>query len=179
MRIDLHVHTQKYSPCSSILPREIIDTALKMGLQGAVITEHNKIWPKEEQEELRKHAASRGFLILFGRELDTEKGHVLVFGFDQALPRSISFGEIKKTVQEAGGAIVLAHPFRWRHQSGWNVEEHKSVFEQFDGIEAVNGKCGTSENRRAGKIAESLGLPVTGGSDAHLIHMLGQVLHRV
>jgi len=174
MRMDLHVHTTKYSPCSSILPREVIDTALEMGLQGAVITDHNTIWPKEEREELRKYAVSRGFLILFGRELDTEKGHVLVFGFDQALPRSISFRELKTTVQEAGGAIVLAHPFRWGHQSGRNTEEHKVLFELFDGIEALNGKCGACENRRARHIAESLGLPVTGGSDAHSIHMLGR-----
>ena len=48
MFIDIHLHTYRYSPCSWMSPEELIFRAEEVGLDGIVITEHNKVWRKDE-----------------------------------------------------------------------------------------------------------------------------------
>ena len=41
-KVDLHIHTSRYSPCSRIDPGDLVQTATKTGLDTIVITEHGK-----------------------------------------------------------------------------------------------------------------------------------------
>jgi hypothetical protein len=48
------------------------------------------------------------------------------------------------------------------------------VFEFVDAIEVGNGKLSDDENDMARKVSEKLGLPGTGGSDAHRVDEVGR-----
>src|SRR4029453_17761332 len=77
MSFDLHMHTRRYSPDSEIDPFELVRRAKEIGLDGIVITEHDRLWPEDELEELR--AAAPGLVVLGGGGGDRPRGRSFVF----------------------------------------------------------------------------------------------------
>jgi hypothetical protein len=74
----------------------------------------------------------------------------------------------------------VAHPFRGFKTFGigqlqLTVEQacKRKVLEFVDAVEIGNGKLSPEENDMARKVAEKLGLPGTGGSDAHRVDEIG------
>ena len=41
MVVDLHIHTNRSSYCSSLSPDEMLETAAKLGLDAVAVTEHS------------------------------------------------------------------------------------------------------------------------------------------
>jgi predicted metal-dependent phosphoesterase TrpH len=175
--IDLHVHTSPASPCSSISAGELIEEAKRIGLDGICLTDHNYVWDAAEIEKLRE---KHDFLILRGNEITTDQGDVLVFGFEKDVQGIIELKELREEVLEAGGFMILAHPFRGFltfgiGQLGLTVEKamKRPLFESVDAVEVLNSKVTEKENRFAGEVAEGLNLYITGGSDAHALSEVG------
>ena len=54
MRIDLHIHTAPLSACSYIDPRELIQEARRLKLDGICLTEHQVVWDRAEVDGDRK-----------------------------------------------------------------------------------------------------------------------------
>ena len=76
--------------------------------------------------------------------------------------------------------MIAAHPFRGfltfgMGQLGLTPEKamERPLFRCVDGVEVLNGKVTDKENAFAAAVAAGLGLPVTGGSDAHEISEVG------
>jgi predicted metal-dependent phosphoesterase TrpH len=93
--------------------------------------------------------------------------------------------DLKEEVDRAGGFIVLAHPFRGflivgLGQTGQTVENAmtRALFKHVHAVETLNGKVTPNENRFASQVAEGLGLPATGGSDAHEVDEVGKYATR-
>ena len=78
MRIDLHIHTAPLSACSYIDPRELIQEARRLKLDGICLTEHQVVWDRAEVDRLAEEA---GIRIFRGNEFTTNQGDILVFGF--------------------------------------------------------------------------------------------------
>ncbi|MBW1721752.1 MAG: PHP domain-containing protein [Deltaproteobacteria bacterium] len=175
--IDLHVHTAQGSPCSSASVDALIEEARRIGLDGICLTDHNHLWRAEECEALsRKH----GFMVLRGNEITTEQGDILVFGLDEDIRGLITLEALREKVREAGGFMVAAHPFRGflvfgAGDLGLTPEEagKRRLFQFVDALETLNGKVTERENALASRVAEVIGLPVTGGSDAHEVEEVG------
>ena len=175
MLIDIHTHTTRYSGCSILSPKQLIEQAVKAGLNGVVITEHNYLWSEEEVRELKICTHSTDFLIMRGQEVDTEWGHVLIYGYCEKIPWGTSIETLREMVHAGGGALVLAHPFRFyplflNEMSG---EEREKFYKHFDALEIYNGNCSSNEITMAGEMAQRCGIPAVGGSDAHSIDMVG------
>jgi predicted metal-dependent phosphoesterase TrpH len=177
MVIDLHVHTSPASPCSSAPVDDLIQEAKRIGLDGICLTDHNYLWPDESVEELRQR---HGFLILRGNEITTEQGDMLVFGLDRDVKGIIQLKDLAEEVHGSGGLIIAAHPFRGFltfgvGQLGLTVEKaaERPLFRSVDAIEVLNGKVTKKENAFASEVADGLGLPATGGSDAHEVSEVG------
>ena len=87
MLLEIHCHSSKHSPCSSISTLDLVRQARAKALQGIVITEHHYLWPDDELRALRTAAeVENHFLILAGQEVETDMGHLLSvshFGFSQ------------------------------------------------------------------------------------------------
>jgi len=98
-----------------------------------------------------------------------------VFGLEE-----YSFGMhrteyLKRFVDEVGGFIILAHPYR-RNLYDDNdlhtaVERYcqKPVFHFMDTIEVLNGRATERQNRFSQELCRRLNLKGIGGSDAHQI----------
>ncbi|HUW64438.1 MAG TPA: CehA/McbA family metallohydrolase [Spirochaetia bacterium] len=169
--IDLHVHSFPASPCSSISVSELVEEAQGIGLDGICLTDHNHLRSPREVEELRQ---KHGFLILGGNEITTDQGDILVFGMEEDIKGVILLAELRKKVLRAGGFMIVAHPFRGFltfgvGYLGLTAEKAmaRPVFKLVDAVEVLNSKVSAQENSFAAEVAGGLGLPVTGGSDAH------------
>lgn len=174
MRIDLHVHTAPRSRCSVLDPEEAIRVARARGLDGICFTEHNRLW---EARALKELADRHGFPVLQGVEVDTPGGHVLVYGLEELPTGGLDLRQLRRQVEEAGGVMVAAHPFRRpMYATGgyglWSlaaipveVAARREVFRWVDAIEVSNGR--EEETQLALAVSQRLALPALGGSDAH------------
>jgi predicted metal-dependent phosphoesterase TrpH len=173
MRIDLHIHTAPLSACSYIDPRELVQEARRLKLDGICLTEHQVVWDATEVDEL---SADAGIKIFRGTELTTNQGDVLVFGCYDEIKELMIIHELREIVQKAGGYMIAAHPFRGFKTVGigqlqMTVEQasQRKVFDHVDAVEIGNGKLSADENQMARKVSEMRRLPGTGGSDAHRV----------
>ena len=175
--IDMHLHTSPASPCASDSVYAMIEEAKRIGLQGICLTDHNYVWSADAVLALRE---KHDFLVLRANEIITEQGDILVFGFDEDIQGIIKLVELKKRVAAVGGFIVAAHPFRGfltfgADDVGLTPESAmaRDMFKWVDGVETLNGKVTETENKLSLDVAKGLGLPSTGGSDAHDISTVG------
>lgn len=178
MIIDLHVHTKALSSDSNLDPEEAIREAKRIGLNGICFTEHNKVW---EIEEIRRLSQKWEFLVLNGVEVDTVEGHVLVFGLHRDFGRIIRVHDLRKMVNEAGGVMIAAHPFKSFLVFGVSdlslspeQASQRPVFRSVDALEGFSGKTAEKENLLAQEVARVLGMNITGGSDAHSLEAIGK-----
>lgn len=166
MKLDLHIH----STCSrdgTASPAEIVRRCRQLGLSGFSITDHNAVGGSLEA---CASARSEGLLAISGLEVSTSEGHVLAYGLRELVPRGLTAAETVDRIKAAGGIAVVAHPVRFPSGTGLSIAE--SV--RFDAIEVLNGGNSSAANGSALKLAERLGRPQTGGSDAHKIGEVGR-----
>ena len=104
--------------------------------------------------------------------VETEYGHVLVFGVTPELQQAFDFGNIHLaladviTACEAHGAVAVpCHPGRKR--VGMAALEEFGVPEGVRIVEVFNGGSRDDEDGVSQRMADELGYNGTGGSDAH------------
>ena len=174
MLIDLHTHTDPLSHDSLLSPDQLIDLAKADGLDGVCLTEHDFFWEHDRARGLRRR---HDFLVIPGIEVNTEDGHVLVFGLEKYVYGMHRIRELAALVAGAGGVMVAAHPYRrqlpfeMRHKGDWSAALERAAanpsYPVVAGIESYNGRGTPRENAFAGALADRLRLPQTAGSDAH------------
>ena len=175
--IDMHVHTTRGASDSSLKPVELARKAHRVGVDGVVITEHDRLW---DPRELARFRQAHSLFVANGMEVSTELGHILVIGLDRYMSGIGRAEELRRVVLEAGGYMIAAHPFRhyfqrvhWERE-GWEPFDltpqqaaRLPLFEMVDAIEVLNGGNNERENLFALEVAQALGKPGIGGSDAH------------
>ena len=168
-RIDLHVHS-KYSTDNDADPEETILQAIERGLHGLAFTEHYSYAASEPIEILKGKYAGQ-IRIFRGVEFSTAEGHCLVFGVDTDR-LSIKYApvtEVIRAVNKAGGVVVPSHPYRSVNSLGDLVKSAGPI----TALEGFNGCNMHPFNVKAIETARMLGLPYTGGSDAHAPREVG------
>ena len=162
---------------------ELIESAKSAGLDGVCLTDHDAFWTGEQARELsRRH----GILVLPGSEINTDAGHVLTFGLSR-----YEFGMHKPEYLRAcadrdGGVLIAAHPYRRRFLEGPGSDPAKRAemldkaiadpfFSLCEGVESLNGRGSSEQNRFSGDLAAAVALPLpsVGGSDAHRVAQMG------
>jgi len=162
-KIDLHVHS-KYSTDNDADPEATILRAVELGLHGIVFTEHYSFGASAPIEALKSKYKGR-IVILRGVELSAAEGHCLVYGVDtdELSLKYAPINEIVKTVNNAGGVVIPSHPYRSVNSVGYLVYHVAGLC----ALEGFNGCNMHGFNVQAIEAAQALGLPFTGGSDAH------------
>lgn len=166
-RVDLHIHTGRYSECAECVdPKQIQEHALRAGLAGVVLTEHNVLWQDEELELLR--AGSPAIRIYRGVEVTADGCHLVVIGIDDGAPlaHASSLEEVAEAVGCLGAAVILAHPYREGEVNGLPVV-------LVDAIEIASTSASAEEGRRAAQLARRFGKPTVAASDAHALARIG------
>ncbi len=174
MLIDLHTHSHPSSWDSFLSPDEVVDRTRQAGLDGVVLTEHDWAW---EQADIDALAKRHNFLVLRGMEINTEDGHILVYGMHEYIFGVHRCHELARYVAERGGVMVAAHPYRRQHPWDWESEQEWSMaleraalnpaYQLVQAMERVNGRGKLNENLFSHRLATTLGLPGTAGSDSH------------
>ncbi len=181
MVIDLHSHSYPKSDDSFMTVDELIEAAKGAKLDGICLTEHDAFWSVEEVNALsRRH----NFLVLPGCEINTDMGHVLVFGLKHYIFGLHKLSFLSATVQKLKAAVVAAHPYRRRFleepakETAVRTEMLEragsdALFQICDAVEVLNGRGTATENRFSRDLGELLGAASTGGSDAHRVEQIG------
>lgn len=158
--IDMHLHTQDFSPDSVLRPKQILN-ALSPKITGIVITDHNVFNSNSYDILIHKYDIE----IFKGAEVSSMEGDILVYGTTNIPASGLSAAKTIDLIHQTGGIAIAAHPFRIL-----GLEDH--IYDlDLDGIE-INGSATKSENDLAQKAATMMNLPTIGGSDAHRIEQL-------
>ena len=167
MLIDIHLHSSRHSACSGAEPGELVRAAAAKNLQGAVLTEHHYLWSKEELKALRKEAeVGPHFLLLAGQEVETDIGHLLVFGAGRSIRSKLKLRELRRLFPEA--ALVWAHPFR-----GSEPLPEELLNPDLDAVEILNTNHTAKEHYRALDLWHRCRFTAVAGSDAHEPRLAG------
>jgi len=182
--VDMHVHTVRGAADSSLTPDQLIEEAGRIGLTGVNISEHDRVWETHLLEEFRERS---GLFVSRGMEVSTDLGHMIVIGLDRYVPGIRRAAELRRVLDEVGGFMTVAHPFRhffdpihFRRDGRPPFEmtpeeaaERMPVFKLVDEIEIANGGSTPRENQFALKVAKVLGKQGIGASDCHSTNGVG------
>ncbi|MEA2054219.1 MAG: PHP-associated domain-containing protein [Candidatus Thermoplasmatota archaeon] len=158
---DLHVHTY-YSDDGHEKPEKMAGILKKKGFRGMAITDHNTMKGALKRYDLDE------FIIIPGTEISTDRGHLLGLGMREEI-KGRKVEESIEEIHDKGGIAILPHPCRIFSGAIKNFDGLK-----LDGIETFNARSFPSQNKRAGKLAKTMKLPETGGSDAHYAWEVGK-----
>jgi predicted metal-dependent phosphoesterase TrpH len=182
MILDLHNHSvasddgraRVENYCQWIRKREI-------PLDGFVLTEHRQF---DDAGSYAKLAEEYGLQILKASEVETDYGHVLVFGVNEAMRAAFDFARIDlplrtvlREAERCGGIAVPCHPGRPRVGMCAHFET-KGPVEGIRVIETRNGGSRAREDEAALRLAETCGYRGIGGSDAHIVSHIGRCVTR-
>lgn len=193
IKIDIHCHTSLYSGCSIQTPEDAVETAIRRGIDGIVITEHGILWNREELANLQQKYPD--FLILNGIEYSAESYDMLIYGIPDncQIPSSpkmdekISkariktrniFGRIPDALKvehvmdyfgKLGCAFILPHPFRFNTEMKLSIKTIK----RFHGIEVDSSNFHDEDRDLAMKLAERYKIPAVTASDSHSTKTIG------
>lgn len=178
MILDLHNHSIKSDDgrakvenyCKWITKREL-------ALDGFVLSEHRQY---DSSSDYRALEDEYGILILKASEVETEYGHVLLFGVNEDLENAFDFANVRnplemvlRETQRCGAFAVPCHPSR----AIVGMFSHFDALGPADGVEVVetlNGGGRGTENAEAIVLAEEHGYRGIGGSDAHIVSHIGR-----
>ena len=186
---DLHLHTVRGSSDSGLSPEQLIEEAQRIGLDGVCLTEHSGGW---EERELADTFRDSGLTVISALEVNTDMGHILVFGLNRYVDGMHTAAGLRKVVDRVSGVMIAAHPFRnFFNRPPYNVNllfqnvngnrpttaiaaSKHPLFELVDDVEVANGSNTDQENHFTLEVARHLGFVGTGGSDAHSTHGIGK-----
>jgi predicted metal-dependent phosphoesterase TrpH len=162
-------------------PEQLVAQAVKVGLDGVCITEHDTPWDRHATERLSERF---GILVIGGMEVSTEYGEVLVWGLHEPIFDMQDIHDLRRRVDRAGGVMVAAHPFRgaqslvrWDPDAGIVPKLDQAVrlpiFKIVDGMEVFNGMAPEWELDLSSAVCDRLPIMGTGGSDAHNVDCVG------
>jgi predicted metal-dependent phosphoesterase TrpH len=173
MRIDCHCHTiyskhflWGYDALNK--PRDLIKSAIKNGLDGIAVTDHDTVRGSLVTERIAK--SFKGFLVITGSEIKTKEGEIQGLGIKKNVPKNLSIEETVEKIHDLGGIAVAVHPFgSYLLRKGVSYSATKA-----DAVEVFNAaNLFKRSNNRARLLARKYKMPMTAGSDAHNIREVG------
>ena len=166
MKYDMHIHS-KYSSDGLLEPEKIIQIAMKRGLDGIAITDHNTI---KGGLEAKKYE-NEDFTVIVGSEISTERGEIIGLFLEEEV-KSKDVLDVISEIKNQNGIVVIPHPFDALRHSAFHPTEEDAKF--IDCIEGFNSRCVFQKyNKKAVEFAMKHRLATTAGSDAHFANEIG------
>lgn len=178
---DIHLHTRNYSGCSNIEPEDLLKRAKEIGLEGIALTEHGLPWPKKKIDALVLKTGIDDLVIVPGQEITCyspkwkRQGDFLVFGVSESLGSHLSARELIRIVHGEGGIVIVAHPYKRSRSKDEYYGIADGMLElDIDGIELYHPEHDEQAVCRVREASRRMGgIPLTGGSDAHVLSDVG------
>ena len=177
MRLDLHTHSIKSDDGRAKVENYCKWIAKKkLPLDGFVLTEHRQF---DADSDYRQLEDEYGLAIMKASEVETDYGHVLVFGVNDDLLAAIDFTNVRLPIEtvldesrKAGAFAAPCHPGRKRVGLFAHYEE-RGVVQGVDTVEVLNGGSIPGEDELSLAMAVRLGYRGFGGSDSHVVSRIG------
>jgi predicted metal-dependent phosphoesterase TrpH len=177
--LDLHLHSELSDDSRAPVEAYLKILARKRAerpLDGIVLTEHRQFDIRREYRALEDRY---GILILNAAEVETDYGHVLVYGVNADILRRFDFTDVRLPAQDVvtevarlGGIALPCHP--GRPTVGLCAHyETKPALEGVVAVEALNGGSRKGEDARVQELIHRHGYKAYGGSDSHLVSFVG------
>jgi predicted metal-dependent phosphoesterase TrpH len=179
MILDLHLHSELSDDSRAPVEAYLKLLARKRDerpLDGIVLTEHRQF---DLVRDYRALEDAYGFRILTAAEVETDYGHVLVYGVNADILARFDFTDVRLPAQELvsevarlGGIALPCHP--GRPNVGLCAHyETKPPLEGVVAVEALNGGSRRGEDDRVQELIARHGYAAFGGSDSHLVSFVG------
>ena len=166
MKYDLHIHS-KYSSDGFLDPLKIVKIAIKNGLNGIAVTDHDTIKGGLKTKEYE----TEDFKVIIGEEVTTSRGEIIGLFLEQEI-KSSDFHDVIFEIKDQNGLVIIPHPFDEMRNSTLHLE--KNDIKYVNNIEIFNSRCVNKKyNDKASIFAKKNNLGVTGGSDAHFANEIG------
>ena len=192
--VDMHIHT-RHSDAAISIP-SLFARAKLLGI-GVAITDHNEIRGAVEACHQPRDA-----LIIPGIEISALEGpHILLYfysagdltdyftthikgnrGKSQNMAIRLSVEQILESAENYECVKIAAHPFGYfgLNRGVLKCIGNKTIpagtIDHIDGIEVISGGMSQKINDKAARYAGDHDLPITGGSDSHVLHSVGNVV---
>ena len=177
MILDLHTHSIRSDDgrakvdnyCQWIRKKEL-------PLDGLVLTEHRQFDAESDYRDLEDQY---GLLILKASEVETDYGHVLVFGVNEDLVHAFDFARVDNPIgmvldaaQRCGAVAAPCHPGRV-NVGLFAHYERKGPVPGVELVEIYNGGSRPGEDEFSEQQAAEFGYKGFGGSDSHIVSRVG------
>jgi len=171
VKIDLHLHTSRYSPCSKLSPEHLVQLSHALPVQAVVITEHDCTWSEEELQELQNQAEG-AFRFFRAVEVSTSHGHVLAYNLQdrREVSKGMPLADLARIAREDEAALVLAHPGRFIKTI---PEIREDYWDQISAVEVMSNNICEPMIPQVHQAVSALERPVVAGSDAHVAEIVG------
>jgi predicted metal-dependent phosphoesterase TrpH len=167
MKYDLHVHT-KYSKDGYLDPETIIKTALRKGLSGVAVTDHDTV----KGGILTKKLETEDLKVIVGSEIHTDRGEVIGLFLNDDV-NSGKFMDVLDEIKDQDGLVITPHPFDRVRGNGVNLKKDDAGL--VDCVEVYNSRCLLEKyNQDACAFARDNKLRFSAGSDAHFADEIGK-----
>jgi predicted metal-dependent phosphoesterase TrpH len=177
--LDLHTHSEASEDSRAPVEAYLNWIRLRHAerpLDGIVLTEHRQF---NRDADYRLLEDKFGVMVLRASEVETNYGHVLVYGVNEDMLRRFDFANIRLDAQELidevakmGGLAVPCHPGRPNIGLCEHYEKQPPL-ENVVAVEVLNGGSRKGEDERSAELVRRYGYSAVGGSDSHLVSLIG------
>lgn len=195
---NFHLHT-RYSD-GQLTPEALIQQAVDLGLQGLAITDHHTVKGYQVAQSYLEGLPQSVFTlpqlwtgIEITSNLNGTEVHILGYGFDHQHPvlepyvqghrplgKDALAANVIAALHQAGGLVVLAHPFRYRRSGEelipWAAELGIDGLETYYAYQRSKPwQPSPKQTHQAKLFAQKYGLWRTCGTDSHGTNLLLRV----
>ena len=176
MKLELHLHTNLYSPCATASPQEQMARLIETGYQAVYITEHDAVWSDDELDDLRRQFPA--IRIFSGVEVTLRQPtgpageynqHLVVLGTDDVEYVNLAGNPaaVLAKARDEGCLTVLAHPYRWE---GSCTILAAGLLP--DAIECHTGNQNDAQAFIAEALSRQIDIPLVNAGDSHATSMI-------
>jgi len=156
---------------SESAPADIIARCRDLGIDCIAVADHDAV---EGALEIQKTAP---FKVIVAEEVLTHSGEVMAMFIQERIASGIPLETAIAKIHEMGGLVAIPHPFDPLRGLRITMEEFDRLAPQIDIIEVFNARCRfAGAAAKARQFAKTHNITATGGSDAHTIGEIGNVL---
>lgn len=197
---ETHMHTKEASACATRCGSDMADAYKAYGYAGVIVTDHNwggntciprdlpwEEWIEKFFEGYRNTKARGdeiGLDVFCGYEAGYGGPEFLIYGVTPEWMakhpelKTLPVGDLRKVINEGGGMVIQAHPFR----EEWYIDEVRIYPNDVEGVEIVNATHSNTRSHshnnpefdtKAIALAKEYNHLTTGGSDMHSTDLFG------
>jgi hypothetical protein len=130
-----------------VTPAELVDAAVKAGLDLIAVTDHDTM---AAARDVKERGESAGLAVVMGQETTTAwpaQTHILGWFLEKPIARSMSVEDTVKAIRDQGGLVIIPHPFMPTYFASIQPDMLRRLIakQPVDGIERLGALIGSSD----------------------------------